>query len=75
MLEKLKGVEIRYRELTEMVTDPAIISDRTRFRELSKEHAELEPVVALYEARGHHDRQAFSSRRIHLAFGYQSTDP
>lgn len=50
MLKKLDGIAARYRELGELLGRPEIISDQNRFREYSKEHAELEPVTEAYAA-------------------------
>ena len=45
MREKLRDLEEKYDELERRLADPAVISDMTLFRKLSKEHADLEPVV------------------------------
>ncbi len=42
MLDKLEGVEKRYRELEEMLSDPGIVVDRDRYRKITKEKASLE---------------------------------
>lgn len=48
MLEKLAEVEARFEELTSLLGDPQVISDRQRFTAISKEHAELEDLVKTY---------------------------
>jgi peptide chain release factor 1 len=48
MLEKLEAVEKRYQELTERISDPAVISRQDEWRKLTKEHASLEEIVACY---------------------------
>ena len=48
MLERLHGVAQRFEELTRLLVDPEIISDRDNYRKLSKEHFELEPIVACF---------------------------
>jgi peptide chain release factor 1 len=48
MLERLKDVAVRLNELNEFLMDPAVSSDRNRMRDLSKEHAELAPIVEGY---------------------------
>jgi len=50
MFQKLKAVEERYEELNRMLSDSEIVSNRSKFTELSKEHAELESVVSTYRA-------------------------
>ncbi len=48
ILNKLELLEDRYGEVSALLSDPGIISDQNKFRELSKEYAELEPVVNCY---------------------------
>ena len=48
MFEKLESVEKRYVELTEKVSDPAIIADNNEWRKLVKEHSSIEDVVLKY---------------------------
>lgn len=47
MLEKLKKLEEKYKEITGQLCDPAVINDMDRFKELSRQSSELEPVVEL----------------------------
>ncbi|MED5372272.1 MAG: peptide chain release factor 1 [Myxococcota bacterium] len=49
MIERLKDVAVRLNELNELLMDPAVSSDRNRMRDLSKEHAELAPIVEGYQ--------------------------
>ena len=46
---KLEGIEDRVRELELLLSDPGIIGDQTKFRALSREHAELDPLVRCYQ--------------------------
>ena len=48
ILAKLDNLSERYEEVGALMSDPDIISDQDKFRELSKEYAELEPVVKSY---------------------------
>lgn len=48
--EKLTTLAHRYRELGGMLSDPDIISNQDRFREYSKEYAQLEPVAKCFKA-------------------------
>ncbi len=48
MFQKLDAVEKRFEELTEKISDPEVISNQNEWRELMKEHAELEPIVEKY---------------------------
>jgi len=46
---KLQQLQDRFEEVGHLLGDPDVIGDQNRFRELSKEFAELEPVVKCYE--------------------------
>ncbi|MEQ9452690.1 MAG: peptide chain release factor 1 [Pseudomonadales bacterium] len=48
MLAKLAGLNDRYDEVSGLLSDPDVMGDRDRFTALSKEFAELEPVVQCY---------------------------
>lgn len=47
--QKLLSLTYRYTDLGGMLSDGEIIKDQTRFRTLSKEYAELEPVVQCFK--------------------------
>ncbi len=49
ILEKLDGLIDRYEEVSALLSDAGTIANQNKFRELSKEYAELEPVVKAYE--------------------------
>lgn len=46
--EKLNGLVDRYEELGALLSDAEIIADQNKFRALSKEYAEIEPVVQCF---------------------------
>jgi peptide chain release factor 1 len=46
--DKLENLTQRVEEINALLSDPAIINDNVRFRELSVEHARLMPVVSCY---------------------------
>ena len=48
ILAKLDNLDERYQEVAALLSDSETISDQNKFRELSKEYAELEPVVKAY---------------------------
>jgi peptide chain release factor 1 len=48
MLDKLDKVASRYEELNNLLSDPAVMASRERYRELTKEHFELEPIVRCF---------------------------
>ncbi len=46
LLTKMEILAERYEEIAHLLSDPDVIGDQNRFRELSKEYAELEDVAA-----------------------------
>ncbi len=48
IVEKLENLCERYTEVGALLSDPETIANQNRFRELSKEYAELEPVVECF---------------------------
>ena len=46
--DQLQAVEDRYEELGELLSDPDVVSDTTRFMDLSKEEASTRETVAVY---------------------------
>lgn len=49
ILDKLRGVQQRFVEVGELITQPDIISDMKRYIKLNKEYKDLEPIVAAYK--------------------------
>ena len=50
MLDKIIQIEQRYIELGETLSDPAVIQDYNKFRDLSKQRKSMEETVELYYA-------------------------
>ncbi|MBW2589645.1 MAG: peptide chain release factor 1 [Deltaproteobacteria bacterium] len=48
MFEKLKGVEKRFSEIEELLSDPDIINNREVYQKYVREHAELNKVVTVF---------------------------
>lgn len=48
MFERLKEIEDRYRELSDLLADPAVLTDHTRYTAYAKEHASLEEIMEPY---------------------------
>ena len=46
---RLDGLARRFEEITVLLTDPAVIGDQNRFRGLSREYAEIQPLMAVFE--------------------------
>ncbi|HSX51321.1 MAG TPA: PCRF domain-containing protein, partial [Cellvibrio sp.] len=49
ILEKLDRLKERYEEVSAMLSEADTINNQNKFRDLSKEYAELEPVVQGYQ--------------------------
>lgn len=48
MIDKLKEIEVKYDELSVLISDADVIADQNRWRNLMKEHASLTDLVTLY---------------------------
>lgn len=48
MFDKIKDLEIRFQELESLLSDPAVIANQPEFRKLSREHADLAPLIEAY---------------------------
>ncbi len=48
MTERLEVVQARYNELTELVSDPSLSKDPRRFKDVMRERAHLEEIVAAF---------------------------
>ncbi len=49
MLDRLEKVKERFEEITRLLSDPTVISNQDRVRELSKEHSDLVPLMRVYD--------------------------
>ena len=47
---KLENIAERLEEINALMADPDVISDQNQFRSLSKEYAQVNPVVACFHA-------------------------
>ena len=50
MLDRLEKVKERFEEITRLLSDPSVVSNQQRFRELSKEHSDLTPLMKSFDA-------------------------
>lgn len=48
MLEKLEKLEQRFNELNELLSNPDIFADQDRYRQISKQHRQLEGITSKY---------------------------
>jgi peptide chain release factor 1 len=49
ILDRLRGLKLKFEEIGQQITDPDVIADMKRYIKLNKEYRELEPVVKAYE--------------------------
>ncbi|MBP9569868.1 MAG: peptide chain release factor 1, partial [Aeromonadaceae bacterium] len=49
VIRKLEGLQERYEEVQALMGEPSVINDQERFRNLNKEYAQLEDVVAGFQ--------------------------
>ncbi len=49
MFDKLEKIVERVQELQQLLSDPAVVADQKRFRDLGRELRTLEPIVASYQ--------------------------
>ncbi|MBN2510405.1 MAG: peptide chain release factor 1 [Spirochaetales bacterium] len=50
MIDKLEHRLIRFKELENLISDPSIMKDNNRYRQLTQEHAALSDIVSAYNA-------------------------
>ena len=50
LLERLAGLERRYEELNSLMSDPLVLGDYTRLRDVGQERMNLQPMVEAYRA-------------------------
>ncbi|MBW6480259.1 MAG: PCRF domain-containing protein, partial [Bacteroidales bacterium] len=48
LLEKLEAINNRFKEVSQLITDPDIIADMKRYIQLNKEYKDLEEIVDAY---------------------------
>ncbi|MDE6427673.1 MAG: PCRF domain-containing protein, partial [Muribaculaceae bacterium] len=47
LIEQIEGVDDRFAEVSTLITDPAVIADRKRYVELTREYKQLEKLSAV----------------------------
>jgi len=48
MFDKIQDLEIRFQELESLLSDPVVITNQPEFRRLSREHADLAPLIEAF---------------------------
>ncbi len=64
MFEKLESIERTYEDLTQQMTDPAVIADQSRYTKVTRQHRELQAVVEKYRALRKLDEDIAGAREI-----------
>ena len=64
MLAKLDQLADRLAELNDLLAQPEVTADLDNYRKLTREHAELGPLVALYGAFGEADRDIATAQQM-----------
>ena len=64
MFERLDDIEKRFRDLTGMLSDPVVLSDQNRSREVAKERSRLEPLVLAYGEWRRVDQEMAGAREL-----------
>jgi len=50
MFDKLKGIEARFLELEQLMSDPEVVQDRGAYQKYVKEHADLNKIVSVFRS-------------------------
>lgn len=64
LLEKLEAINNRFKEVSQMITDPEIISDMKKYIPLNKEYKELEEIIGVYKEYKHVKDNITSSKEM-----------
>jgi peptide chain release factor 1 len=62
--ERLEGLVERLEEVSALLADPEVIGDQERFRALSREYAEVDPLVAAYRRYRQAEDEIFGAREM-----------
>ena len=63
---KLQNLAARYEELKELLADPKVTDDLNRYRDLSKEYAQIEPTVQIFFRYQAHEKHLEEARMLAL---------
>ena len=64
MFDKVKGVEERFKQLEQLLSDPKIVQDRATFQKYAREHAEITQLVQVYRSYKQIDRELDQSMEL-----------
>lgn len=71
MLDKLEALKIKFKNLEQQLSDPGVVSDMSRFKKLSKEYRDLEPIADAYDQY----KQLLSNMEFNRELIATETDP
>ena len=64
MFDKLKGVEDRFKELEQLLSDPKVVQDRDAYQKYIREHAEISSIVNTFREYKRVDRELDDSLEL-----------
>ncbi|ETR70828.1 MAG: peptide chain release factor 1 [Candidatus Magnetoglobus multicellularis str. Araruama] len=64
MFERLKGVEARFIEIEQLLSQPEIIQDQEKYQKIAREHAELSKIVQVFRASMTVDSQIADAKEL-----------
>lgn len=70
MINKLRGIKERFIKLEQLLSDPAVIGDQTKYQKYLREHGELNKVVSIYS-----DYEAVSKELLEAKAMLRDPDP
>ena len=62
MLDKLESVVNRFEEVSNLISDPTVMTERARYVALTKEHVALQPIVATFQELKRAERELIESK-------------
>ncbi|HTZ40629.1 MAG TPA: peptide chain release factor 1 [Syntrophales bacterium] len=64
MFQRIKEIEKRYEELERLLSDPAVIANRSEYQKLAKEHSDLAPLVEAFREYEKTGRQLDEAQQV-----------
>ena len=62
--QRLTTLKERFEELTHLLADPNVIGDRAQFESLSREYADLEPIIQTWQQRAQAQQRLIETREL-----------
>ena len=63
LVVRLKATDEEFDQILQMLSDPAVLGDQSRYREVTSRHSELKPVVEAYRRYREADSEASDAAR------------